>query len=106
MALPLQVVVGGVHLLETNQLVPQLLRMQIRPDLSLGDQVRRGDQPVALSGGGFDVVAILTQAVDGLVHCRPADPQLLTDDLTGQVVLLLLQHGQYFLFSHCVSHPL
>ena len=106
MTLPLQIIVGRVHLLKTDQGISQPLRPQPGANLSLGEQVRGGDQPVPFSGSGFDVVSILTQTVNGLADCRPTDAQLLADDLTGQIVLLLLQHGQYFLFSHCVYHPL
>ena len=81
--LPLEVGVGGVHLLETAQVWAGDVSRQIPADLPLHQGVRRGHQAVALGLSGLDGIAVPAKAVHGLPHRRPADAQGAAELLPG-----------------------
>ena len=76
------------------------------PDLPLHQGVRRGGQAIAGPGAGFYGVAVPAQAVNGLPHGRPADPQPAADLLAGKICLRLLpQQRVDLLLAHAVPSP-
>ena len=98
----LDLVVGGVHRLQADQLLPHPAAGHRRRQLPGGEQIRRALQPVAPPGGGGDGVPLPPQGLDGLPDRRPAHPQGLAHGLPGQL-LPRLQQGEHLVPQH--GHP-
>ena len=50
--------------------------LQPGQEIARGETVRRGGQAVAFPRGGFDLISVLLQCLDGLPHGRPGHAEL------------------------------
>ncbi len=95
--------IGGVHRVQADQSASHQTAAKGSHQLSRPDPVQRTVQTVSPFGGGSDVVALFAQGVHRLPDCGPADPELLTHKLTGEVRTLVFQeHGENLFLKHGV----